>query len=329
MARKEQGRKRGGDVAIQAQSITKRFGALTAVDDVSFSVRRGEVVGFLGPNGAGKTTTMRMLTGYYTPDTGAIFIQGIDTQEDERVAKQRVGYLSENNPLYGEMLVCEFLDFVADLRGIPLPDRPAHLERTVEETGIEEVFYRPIGQLSKGNRQRVGLAQAILHQPQVLVLDEPTEGLDPNQRVSIRDLIRSLGAERTVLLSTHVLGEIEHTCDRLLVIHRGKIVADGAVSELAHRARTVRTVHVEVQGDGVGAALEELTGVRDVQARGSMGSRRRFALSVERDSDPRPHIFRLAKEHDWTLWELHEEGASLEDLFHELTAEPSHGDESA
>ena len=327
MARKE--RRRSGDVAIQVQSITKTFGDLTAVDDVSFAVRRGEVVGFLGPNGAGKTTTMRMLTGYYTPDTGAIFIEGVDTQEDERVAKQRIGYLSENNPLYGDMLVCEFLDFVADLRGIPLPDRPAHFDRTVEETGIEEVFYRPIGQLSKGNRQRVGLAQAILHQPDVLVLDEPTEGLDPNQRVSIRDLIRSLGAERTVLLSTHVLGEIEHTCDRLLVIHRGRIVADGAVSELAQRARTVRTVHVEVQGDGVGAALEELDGVRDVQVRGSMGSRRRFVLSVERDADPRPHISRLAKEHDWTLWELHEEGASLEDLFHELTAEPSHGAPSA
>ena len=327
MARKE--RSRGGDVAIQAQSITKRFGSLTAVDDVSFAVRKGEVVGFLGPNGAGKTTTMRMLAGYYTPDAGAIFIQGIDTQEDERVAKQRVGYLSENNPLYGDMLVCEFLDFVADLRGIPLSDRPAQVEQTVEETGIEEVFYRPIGQLSKGNRQRVGLAQAILHQPQVLVLDEPTEGLDPNQRVSIRDLIRSLGTERTVLLSTHVLGEIEHTCDRLLVIHRGKIVANGAVSELAQRARTVRTVHVEVQGDGVGAALEELSGVRDVQARGDMGSRSRFALSVEMDADPRPHIFRLAKEHDWTLWELHEEGARLEDLFHELTAEPSHGGQSA
>ena len=327
MARKDRGR--GGDVAIQAQSITKRFGSLTAVDDVSFDVRRGEVVGFLGPNGAGKTTTMRMLAGYYTPDAGAIFIQGIDTQEDERVAKQSVGYLSENNPLYGEMLVCEFLDFVADLRGIPLPDRPAQLDRTVEETGIEEVFYRPIGQLSKGNRQRVGLAQAILHQPHVLVLDEPTEGLDPNQRVSIRDLIRSLGAERTVLLSTHVLGEIENTCDRLLVIHRGKIVANGSVSELAQRASTVRTVHVEVQGDGVGTALEKLSGVRDVQARGAMGSRSRFLLSVERDADPRPHIFRLAKEHDWTLWELHEEGASLEDLFHELTAERSDGGHSA
>ena len=312
-------KKRGGEIAIQAQGITKRFGSLTAVDTVSFNVRVGEVVGFLGPNGAGKTTTMRLLTGYYTPDSGTVLIQGVDTQEDERVAKQRIGYLGENNPLYGDMVVCEFLDFVADLRGIPKEERRLNLERTIHETGIEEVYYRPIGHLSKGNRQRIGLAQAILHQPEVLVLDEPTEGLDPNQRVSIRDLIRSLGTERTVLLSTHVLGEIEHTCDRLLVIHRGKMAADGTVEELTQRARKFRSIHLEIQGEEVAKAVGEIAGVQDIYSRGVMGSRQRLSVTVQGDMDPRPIIFRMAKDRGWTLWEMYEESARLEDLFRELT----------
>ena len=312
-------KKRGGEIAIQAQGITKRFGSLTAVDTVSFNVRVGEVVGFLGPNGAGKTTTMRLLTGYYTPDSGTVLIQGVDTQEDERVAKQRIGYLGENNPLYGDMVVCEFLDFVADLRGIPKEERRLNLERTIHETGIEEVYYRPIGHLSKGNRQRIGLAQAILHQPEVLVLDEPTEGLDPNQRVSIRDLIRSLGTERTVLLSTHVLGEIEHTCDRLLVIHRGKMAADGTVEELTQRARKFRSIQLEIQGEEVAKAVGEIAGVRDIHSRGVMGSRQRLSVTVQGDMDPRPIIFRMAKDRGWTLWEMYEESARLEDLFRELT----------
>jgi ABC-2 type transport system ATP-binding protein len=314
-------KRRGTEIAIRAQGITKRFGSLTAVDTVSFNVRVGEVVGFLGPNGAGKTTTMRLLTGYYTPDSGTVFIQGVDTQEDERLAKQRIGYLGENNPLYGDMVVCEFLDFVADLRGIPKAERRENLERTIHETGIEEVYYRPIGQLSKGNRQRIGLAQAILHQPEVLVLDEPTEGLDPNQRVSIRDLIRSLGTERTVLLSTHVLGEIEHTCDRLLVIHRGKIAAEGTVEELSQRARKFRSIHVEIQGEEVEKAVQEISSVLDIRSRGVMGSRQRLSVTVQGDTDLRPIIFRMAKDRGWTLWEMYEESARLEDLFRELTSD--------
>ena len=307
--------------------VAKRFGPVTAVAGVSCTVDRGEVVGFLGPNGAGKSTTMRLITQYLEPDTGTILFDGTPVTDLGPAAKRRIGFLPENNPLYGDMLVAEYLGFVADLRRLRGPARTRAFDDAVAATGIGDVFYRPIGELSKGYRQRVGLAQAILHRPDLLVLDEPTEGLDPNQRAEIRRLIADLGMDRTVLLSTHVLSEVEHTCSRLLIISRGKLVADGPVGTLVGRAAGGVQINVGVQltTDGevlnVVEVLKGLAGVRDVQVDPER-SNGRIALTLTADAQPdlRPEIFRLARERDWVLYELHQEASSLEDLFRELTA---------
>ncbi len=318
----------GSDSTILVKGVTKRFGARIAVDNLSFEVERGQIVGFLGPNGSGKTTTMRMLTSFYTPDIGSISINGADTQEDDIETRSAIGYLPENNPLYEDMLVSEYLEFVAELRGLTGAERKTNLDITVEETGIQEVFYRPIFELSKGYHQRVGLAQAILHRPSVLVLDEPTEGLDPNQRITIRDLISRLGGERTVLLSTHVMQEVENTCERVLVISRGKLVADSPVSDLLEQAMELRSIHLEVEGNGVESDLERIEGVDDIDRLGIENGRKRFRLRVAGDSDPRSDIFRVAKSRNWTLWELHEEMPRLEDIFYHLTSDDAQRDGS-
>ena len=306
---------------IQVKGVTKRFGARIAVDNLSFEVNRGEIVGFLGPNGSGKTTTMRMLTSFYTPDAGSIMVNGSDTQEDDITTRGAIGYLPENNPLYEDMLVSEYLSFVAELRGLSGATSRNNLDSTVEETGIQEVFYRPIHELSKGFHQRVGLAQAILHRPPVLVLDEPTEGLDPNQRISMRDLIRHLGSERTVLISTHVMQEVESTCQRALVISRGKLVANSTVEDLIQHAMGLRSVHLEVEGSQVEAGLATIDDIDRVEPAASSGNRKIYTISVSGDSDPRGDIFNLAKKRNWVIWDLHQEQPRLEDVFHELTAE--------
>ena len=308
--------------SIQLRGVTKAFGPVVAVDRLTFNVQKGEVVGFLGPNGAGKTTTMRLLTGYYTPDEGRIFVNGIDIQEDDRAAKRAIGYLPESNPLYGDMLVHEYLAFIADLRGLSQSERRGRLETAVDESGVAAVYYRPINQISKGNRQRVGLAQCILHEPEVLIMDEPTEGLDPNQRLVIRDLIRSLGSDRTVLLSTHVLSEVEATCDRVIMINEGRLVVDDSVQNLLARTQGATSVHLEVQGEGVMQAVRRLSGVRGVQSLSPIDDRQVYVISVSGERDVRPDIFNLAKGHDWVLWELHEESTHLEDIFQSLTREP-------
>lgn len=304
---------------LELEGVSKRFGSVTAVDGVSFTVDRGEVVGFLGPNGAGKSTTMRMITQYLEPDSGRIRFDGAPLDEAGREAKRRIGYLAENNPLYGDMLVSEYLEFVAHLRGLAKGGGTG-IDEAVHSTGIAEVFYRPIGELSKGYRQRVGLAQAILHRPDLLVLDEPTEGLDPNQRVEIRRLIAELGKERTVILSTHVLPEVQHVCSRLVVIHRGRVAADGAVETLMEQAHGAVRVRVEAAGDGVEEGLRALPGVRDATPqRVRDGDRVAVQLTADGNTDVRPLIFHLAKARGWTLYELHQETRSLEDLFRELT----------
>jgi ABC-2 type transport system ATP-binding protein len=309
------------ELAIQVRGVTKRFGSTTAVDNVSFDVLKGEVVGFLGPNGSGKTTTMRLLTSFYTPDSGSVLIGGVDNQEHDVETRRMIGYLPENNPIYGDLLVHEYLAFVADLRGLSGGERRTNMEQAVEETGIEDVYYRPVNQCSKGYRQRVGLAQAILHRPEILIMDEPTEGLDPNQRVTIREAIRNIGAARTVLLSTHVLQEVEATCTRLLIIGHGRILASGTAQELRAQVKRGRYVDLEVEGDGVEAALHRLPSVESVQRRSPVDGRQRYVLSVSTEGDVRPEIFQLAKQRDWVVWELHEEVARLEDLFYSLTAE--------
>jgi ABC-2 type transport system ATP-binding protein len=304
---------------LALDGVSKRFGGITAVDQVSFQVDRGQVVGFLGPNGAGKSTTMRMITQFIEPDTGSIKLDGVPLDDAGREAKRRLGYLPENNPLYIEMLVSEYLDFVGRLRELPAAERRSAVDEAVAGTGLEPVFHRPIGELSKGFRQRVGLAAAILHRPDLLILDEPTEGLDPNQRVEIRHLIGNLGRERTVLLSTHVLPEVQFTCSRLLIINQGRIVADGPVDQLIARAKGASRIGVEAAGNGIASRLAALPGVASVEPHESANGRERVIVTAAGAEDLRPRIFELAKAERWTLYELHQEAGSLEDLFRELT----------
>jgi len=305
---------------ITVEGVTKRYGEVLAVDDVTFEVERGEVVGFLGPNGAGKSTTMKMITGTLQPDEGVIRFDGASIADDLTAAKRRVGYLPEANPLYDEMLVSEYLEYVAELRGLSADQTRSGVSDAVDETDIGEVFYRPIGECSKGYRQRIGLAGAILHKPEVLVLDEPTEGLDPNQRVEIRRLVGSLGRERTVLLSTHVMQEVEATCSRLVILSRGRLAAEGGVQELiANRSGGVRYI-VEAVGEGVAPGLAALPGVSGHSSEERDG-RVRVELQAADGSELRPEIYALARDRGWTLWELHLEKASLEQLFRSLTVE--------
>jgi ABC-2 type transport system ATP-binding protein len=305
---------------ISVEGVSKRYGHVMAVDRLSFSVQRGEVVGFLGPNGAGKTTTMRMITGTLQPDEGSVLLDGTTVSEDAMAAKRRIGYLPEANPLYDELIVAEYLDYVAELRGLSPEETRTGVQDAVDETDIGDVFYRPIGECSKGYRQRIGMASAILHRPEVLILDEPTEGLDPNQRVEIRRLVGSLGRERTVLLSTHVMQEVEATCSRLVILSKGRLAAEGSVQDLlSRRAGGVRYV-VEADGQGVSEALSALPGVTGHTAQQIEG-RTRVELDAEGDGELRPDIFRVARDRGWTLWELHRERASLEQLFRTLTAQ--------
>ena len=305
---------------LTLDGVTKRFDGVTAVEGVSFTVDRGQVVGFLGPNGAGKSTTMRMITQYFEPDGGQIHLDGVPLAQAGREAKRRIGFLPENNPLYTEMLASEYLDFIGRLRELGTAERRSAIDESVESTGIAPVFNRPIGELSKGYKQRVGLAAAILHKPDLLVLDEPTEGLDPNQRVEIRRLIATLGKERTVILSTHVLPEVQHTCSRVLIINRGRIVADGNVDDLVNRAAQGARVVVEARGADVAQRLGTLPGVRSVERQEASSGVTRAILNVGGNDDVRPRVFDLARNSGWTLIELHQETGTLEDLFRDLTA---------
>ncbi|MQG65619.1 MAG: ATP-binding cassette domain-containing protein [SAR202 cluster bacterium] len=309
------------NVTISVEMVSKSFGPHKAVSNLSFSIRRGEIVGFLGPNGAGKTTTMRLLTSYYTPDTGKILINGTDNSENDLETRKSIGYLAENNPLYEDLLVSEYLDFIADLRGLSGNERTRNLEQTVEEASLQEVFYRPISELSKGYHQRVGLAGAIIHRPSILILDEPTEGLDPNQRLSMRDLIKSLGQERTVLVTTHVMQEVENTCERVLLINRGELVADSPVDEIFQLTPGLRKIYVEAEGNQIESGLASLDAVESVERLEPVDKRKRYIVNLSGSEDPRPDIFRLATTQEWVLWELHEERMHLEDVFHSLTSE--------
>ncbi|MGI9037384.1 MAG: ATP-binding cassette domain-containing protein [Gemmatimonadota bacterium] len=310
---------------VRLQDVTKSFGDVRAVDGVSFSIGRGEVVGFLGPNGAGKTTTMRLITQALEADEGVIEVDGTPLEDAGIEARRRVGYLPETNPLYGDMLVSEFLQFMGRLRELGGKDLRRRIDRSVEQTGLGDMYHRPIHQLSKGYRQRTGLAQAILSEPDLLILDEPTEGLDPNQRVEIRNLITHLGSERTVLLSTHVMQEVRATCSRLLIIHQGRLIADGSVDSLLSGEGGGVRVRVEIAAAAAEAksALEGLKSVATVRADTTTesGPRTRFLVTGRGKRDPRPDIFNLARDRAWTVWELTREREDLETLFRELTGD--------
>ncbi len=305
-------------VMVEARSLVKEYGTTRAVDDVSFQVSRGEIVGFLGPNGAGKSTTMKMLTGYLSPTSGSAFVGGIDVADDPIAAKRMVGYLPESAPLYDEMMVADFLHYVADVRAIDGAVRRQRLETICGRCGLNDVLGKNVGQLSKGFRQRVGLAQAMVHDPDLLILDEPTSGLDPNQIVEIRELIRELGREKTVILSTHILPEVQASCDRIIIISGGRLVADDTPDMLSGSGGAV--IRVVVKGDvSPEAILSSIPGVSGVAAVGEESGGRAFRLRCAPGVDPREQIFQAAVSSGLVLIDLHRERVSLEDTFRLLT----------
>jgi len=302
---------------IEVEHLSKTYVDVPVVDDISFFVPEGQVLGFLGPNGAGKTTTMRMLTAFLPPTAGRVVVAGIDLDIDPVALRRQVGYLPENVPLYPEMRVEEYLRFRADIEGIPRAEVGTNTEYVIDRCMLGEVRRQVVGTLSKGYRQRVGLAGALIHRPPVLILDEPTVGLDPNQIIKIRELIAELGREHTVILSTHILPEVEQVCERVLIIDRGAIVADGAPDELRNRLVGNPVLRVELRGADGGAAgpLGALPGVLGVEHDGEG----RYRVEHDSASDPREAIFRLAVDGGWVLAELAAERASLEDVFVRLT----------
>ncbi len=311
---------------IRIESLTKRYGSTEALNSLSFEVPRGQVVGFLGPNGAGKSTTMRILAGYVTPTAGRAFVGDLDVTLDPVAARRLIGYLPENNPLYEEMMVIDFLRFIADARGVAPAVRSARIKSAVERCGLGSVIGKDISQLSKGYRQRVGLAQAILHEPDLLILDEPTSGLDPNQIVEIRNLIRELGQEKTVILSTHILSEVQSTCSRVLIINDGRLVADDSPERLAlgGEGGAISVVLANRLGNSLDAAavrrvLEAVPGVLTVQTADSEGDASLGFLLRYGAEDPRRALFEAIVKNDWVVLELHRAQASLEDTFRKLT----------
>ena len=307
---------------IQVQNLSKSFGYVKAVGDISFEVKEGEIVGFLGPNGAGKTTTMRLLTGFLSPDEGQVTIGGINVEEQPTEAQKNIGYLPENNPLYKEMLVSELLDLSAELKHIPQEKRKPAFDFVVSATGIADVFYRPIGELSKGYKQRAGLAVALLHQPKILIMDEPTEGLDPNQRTEIRALIKKLAKDRTIIMSTHVMQEASAVCNRMLIINKGKLVADGTPQQLSRAAKKERSLSLEIEGPRIEPALKKIAGVESIDIK-SVRNRVKAELIARKDIELQPEISKLAHKHKWVIWKLVEEEQKLEDIFQKLTTSPN------
>jgi ABC-2 type transport system ATP-binding protein len=310
---------------VSVRNLTKTFGRTVAVDDISFDVSRGEVLGFLGPNGAGKTTTMRVLTCYLTPNTGSVKIAGFDILDNSLEVRRRVGYLPENAPIYQDMDVISYLGFVADVRGIPKADAPRQIERMIDTCGLEKVVGRNIGQLSKGYKQRVGLAQTLIHNPDILVLDEPTTGLDPSQIIEIREIIKEIGKERTVILSTHILPEVEATCSRVLIINEGRIVASGTPEELQGVAGGEDAIYVSISaGDApVSDSLAEIESVTSVTRVGESGEYIRYLVKSINREDIGEAIFKAAVDNNWKLNELRMEKLSLEDIFLKLTTRES------
>jgi ABC-2 type transport system ATP-binding protein len=306
---------------IEVENLSKTYVDVPVVDDLSFFVPEGQVVGLLGPNGAGKTTAMRMMTAFLPPTTGRVVVAGVDLDADPVGLRRQIGYLPENVPLYPELRVEEYLRFRADVEGVSRADQLGRLDDALERCMLTDVRRQLIGTLSKGYRQRVGLAGALIHRPPVLILDEPTVGLDPNQIIKIRELITELGRDHTVVLSTHILPEVEQVCERVFIIDRGRIVADGTPDALGSRLIGNPTIRVELRGADAAAreGLGRLPGVVAVEAR-SAGV---FSVEHHADADPREAVFRLAVDRGWVLVGLTPERASLEDVFVRLTTADS------
>ncbi len=303
---------------IKIQNLTKTYGAQKAVDDISFEVKTGEILGFLGPNGAGKTTTMKVITGYIEGDNGNVTIGG--NSVNNSATKGYIGYLPEHNPLYLEMPVIDYLGFCASIQGMEKSLVPGRIREMVKVCGLNAEKHKKIGELSKGYRQRVGLAQAMIHDPEVLILDEPTTGLDPNQIVEIRELIKNIGQEKTVILSTHILPEVEATCDRILIINKGKIVADGTAATLRKQAQGKQVLHVRIEDADVNTVFGKLQNLPTVALVDILDApMNRFEIQSTQDTFSNREIFDLCVKNKWALTELIPFETRLEDIFRDLT----------
>lgn len=310
---------------IALENVTRQYGSAVALKGISFEIPRGQIVGFLGPNGAGKTTTMKIITGFISPTSGTVTIDGQDVLEHSLEIRRKIGYLPENAPVYQEMRVDEYLTFVGRVRGIAGSQLAARKAEVIRLTGLEKVVHSDIHTLSKGYRQRVGLAQALIHDPQILILDEPTSGLDPNQIVEIRDVIKRIGAEKTVMLSTHILSEVEATTDRVIIISGGQIVADGTTADLQARQKAAQVkglLEARAEASAIESRLKGLTGVLGATATAGDGENL-FKINLETDGQDdrslRRALFALAVSEQWVLLELSRSEQSLESIFQTLT----------
>ncbi|TKJ29802.1 MFS transporter [bacterium (candidate division B38) B3_B38] len=310
---------------IEVENLTKYYGNLAAIENITFRVEKGEILGFLGPNGAGKTTTMRILAGFFPPTSGTARVVGYDVVNDSIEVRRRIGYMPETIPLYKDMRVKEYLDFVAEVKGIPRKTRKSKIEKVMKECGATEVSHRLIGKLSKGFQQRVGLAQALLHDPEVLILDEPTIGLDPKQIIEIRQLIKGLAGERTIILSTHILPEVSMTCQRVIIINEGKIIAMDTPENLNKQLQKLTQIFLQVEGppEEVASQLGKVKGVVKVTKKEEVSPGVwNYIVESSKDLDVRKGLAQIILSHQWGLLELRPLGMSLEDIFVKLvTAE--------
>lgn len=306
-------------MSIIVKNLTKKYGEQKAVNDISFKIETGEVVGFLGPNGAGKSTTMKMITCFMAPSNGNVTVDDISVNENQSLIKKKIGYLPENNPLYFDMSIVDYLRFTAEIQGVSKSDIPGRIGEMIELCGLAREKHKNINELSKGFRQRVGLAQAMIHDPEVLILDEPTTGLDPNQIVEIRKLIKELGKQKTVILSSHILSEVEATCDRILIINRGRIVADGTSETLRSQAdgQELLTVHIEAVNEELQKSLLGLGSVEKVSAIEDKPGF--YSIQSKPNMESRKAIFDLCVKKKWYLLEMTGIETRLEDVFRDLT----------
>ncbi len=306
-------------MSIVVENLTKKYGEQKAVNDISFEIKTGEVVGFLGPNGAGKSTTMKIITCFMAPSSGDVRLDSDSIHTDPEAIKRRIGYLPENNPLYLDMPVVEYLRFTAEIQGVSKSNIPGRIAEMIDRCGLDREKHKNINELSKGYRQRVGLAQAMIHDPEILILDEPTTGLDPNQIVEIRKLIKDLGKEKTVILSSHILSEVEATCDRILIINRGRIVADGTSDTLRSQSQgqELLKISIEAAPSEVEKAVRGLASVEKVTA--IDGKDGWFHVQSKPDASSRKEVFDLCVKNKWYLMEMSGQETRLEDVFQKLT----------
>jgi ABC-2 type transport system ATP-binding protein len=308
---------------IEVDNLVKRYGQLPVIHNVTFRVEKGEILGFLGPNGAGKSTTMKIISCFMPQTTGTVKVSGLDTTKDSLKIREKLGYLPENCPLYLDMTVNEYLRFVAEAKKVPAREIKAKMAKAMDSTGISQVSHKVIAKLSKGYRQRVGLAQALVNDPEVLILDEPTVGLDPKQIIEIRELIKNMAGERTVILSTHILPEVSVTCQRVVIINKGRVIAEDTPHNLTKNLSKSIEIHLKVEGPEaqIKKTLEQVKGVQNIKFNQETSNINNFIIEVNKENDIRKELAATVVKNDWGLYEMHQKDVSLEDIFLQLVTE--------